>query len=277
MRAEKQKESQQILALLQWYQAAGVDICVNDKPGDQFSLGNNPVQSKIISARPPQTSDVASRTKVIAQHGIDASQGDPIQAKKIAQNAKTLEELRTSLENLEGCTLRLRATQLVFGEGNPDAQIMLVGKAPSKDDDLSGQAFSGNAGELLNNMLTSIGLDRTEVYLANIVHWRPPGNRDPAPHEVDMCLPFLKRQIELVAPKIIITLGEMAAKSLLEQNKPLTSLRGNWTHTQIGTHKTQILASLHPEFLLKQPAQKFSAWSDLQKLQKAAAQLCQTS
>lgn len=277
MRAEKQKDLQQILALLQWYQAAGVDICLTDEPVDQFALNVRPEQSKTLPPQLPQSLNNVSKTKAIAQHAVDAKQGDPNQAKKIAEDAKNLEELRVSLEKLEGCALRVRATQLVFDHGNPDAQIMLVGKAPSRDDDINGHAFSGKAGELLNNMLKSIGLDRTNVYLANVVPWRPPGNRGPAPQEIEMCLPFLKRQIELVAPKIIITLGELATKTLFEQNKPLTGLRGEWSNVEINSHQAQIMASLHPEFLLRQPAQKAQAWSDLQKLQRAIAELCQTS
>ena len=274
MGSEKQTQSSQlraphVRALLQWYQAAGVDICVSGAPIDQFALSKKPKKPSPLPRQIVQTGDTRPPAKIIAQQGVDVKQGDPAQAQKAAMAAKNLVELRAALETLEGCALRVRATQLVFDHGNADAEIMLIGKAPSRDDDLIGHAFSGKGGELLDNMLGAIGLDRGQVYLANIVPWRPPGNRDPAPHEIDMCLPFLKRQIELVAPRIIVTLGELAAKSLLEQSKPLASLRGGWTKTQINSHQTQILASLHPEFLLKQPAQKALAWSDLQKLQRA--------
>ncbi len=262
--------SGELLAMLKWYSAAGVDIGVSNTPVDQFALSATKADTK-TAANPKKRAPIGSdkpKAKPTSQISIEAPQGNPADAKSSAQAAQSLEALEVALSNLQGCALSVRATQLVFSDGNPEAKIMLVGKAPSRDDDMQGVAFCGPAGALLDNMLKAIGLDRSQVYLANIVPWRPPGNRDPAPHEIDMCLPFLKRQVELVAPDILITLGEMATKTVLNGNAGVAQLRGQWQTANFGGHETQVLASLHPEFLLKQPAQKRLAWADLLQIKK---------
>src|SRR5690606_18197204 len=159
----------------------------------------------------------------VAAPGTDA---DPQTARDLAARAETLDALRETLENFDGCSLKLRATNLVFADGNPEADIMLVGEAPGRDEDLQGKPFVGRSGQLLDRMLKSIGLDRTSVYIANTVPWRPPGNRTPAPSEVAVCLPFLYRQIELAAPKVLIALGGASASTLFETNVGITRIRG---------------------------------------------------
>lgn len=263
-------DSGELLAMLKWYSAAGVDMAVSDTPANQFGLSATKPVAKSASKAPKRAPIGTEKPKkqLTSQISIEAPQGNPVEAKTSADAAQSLKTLEEALNNLQGCALSVRATQLVFSDGNPKAKIMLVGKAPSRDDDMQGTAFSGPAGALLDNMLKAIGLDRSQVYLANIVPWRPPGNRDPAPHEIDMCLPFLKRQVELVAPDILITLGEMATKTLLTGTAGVAQLRGQWQTANFGKHETQVLASLHPEFLLKQPAQKRLAWADLLQIKK---------
>ena len=271
----EQLNQKHMLAILDWYRGAGVDVCVSetlvnhfDQPAPHTIQAPTPLTSSNMPDKSPAPLSSTPKNQ-ISQVGIDTAQGDPADAIIQAQRATNLEELRVELENIKGCALRTRATQMVFGEGNPDADIFFIGKAPSRDDDMLGQPFSGRAGQLLNNMLGAIGLKREQLYLSNIVPWRPPGNRDPAPQEIAMCLPFLIRQIELVAPKIIITLGELATKTLMGEQASLLKLRGQWSSVELGQHKAQALACLHPEFLLKQPAQKRQTWLDLQQIKQA--------
>ncbi len=278
--------SNEMLALLNWYKSVGVDMCVSDLSVDQFSLSevkdapasvlpqslpgkSGGKQSPLIDVKAfLEKKDDGPKTPLTAQSPIEGAKGDPEQAQSLALSANNLEDLRSKLINLDGCALRMRATQLVFGDGNPDADIMFVGKAPGRDEDIQGHTFAGRSGDLLDNMLKAIGLSRSTLYLANIVPWRPPGDRNPAPHEIAMCLPFLKRQIEFVAPKILVCLGEVATRTLLGEDTNLINTRGKWHETKIGTHDLQVLTSLHPDFLLKQPAQKRQVWLDLQMIKR---------
>lgn len=283
--------SKDMLALLNWYKSVGVDTCVSDVSIDQFSLtqakdvptsslpktmvgSTHSKQAPLIDVKAfLEKKNEGPKTPLTAQTPIDGAKGDPEQAQKLAQSANNLEDLRIKLENLEGCALRMRATQLVFGEGDPEADIMFVGKAPGRDEDIQGHTFAGRSGDLLDNMLKAIGLARSTLYLANIVPWRPPGDRNPAPHEIAMCLPFLKRQIEFIAPKIVICLGEVATRTLLGENINLLNSRGKWHETKIGEHTARIFTSLHPDFLLKQPAQKHQVWLDLQQIKREVEML----
>ncbi len=149
-------------------------------------------------------------------------------ARAAAKNAKTLDELRAILEKFDGCALKATATQLVFADGNPQARVMFVGEAPGRDEDIEGLPFVGRSGKLLDRMLAAIGLDRTSVYIANIVPWRPPGNRTPTPQESPICLPFILRQIELVDPDILVCLGNPSAQTLLGLKEGITKTRGRW-------------------------------------------------
>lgn len=254
-----------MLAMLQWYEAAGVDMAVGEEPVDRFA------QSAIVPAVPrtapaPAAMRDAPPQPAIAASGADA---DPETARALAAKAQTLDSLRETLENFDGCGLKLRATNLVFADGNPEAEIMLVGEAPGRDEDLQGKPFVGRSGQLLDRMLKSIGLDRTKVYIANTVPWRPPGNRTPAPSEVAVCLPFLHRQIELVAPKVLVTLGGASASTLFETTVGITRIRGQWRDLTINGHTMRAIATLHPAYLLRQPAAKRLAWQDLLAVRKA--------
>jgi DNA polymerase len=191
---------------------------------------------------------------------------DPSETRALAAEAKTLDALRALMDAYEGCSLKKRATQLVFADGNPEAEIMFVGEGPGEQEDLQGKPFVGRAGQLLDRMLGAIGLDRTKVYIANMVPWRPPGNRDPTPEELALCAPFLHRQVELVAPKLLVTLGNVPTKALFGTNTGITKMRGQWRDLTIGSHAVPALATLHPAFLLRTPSAKENAWRDILSL-----------
>ncbi|MGB5947835.1 MAG: uracil-DNA glycosylase, partial [Parvibaculum sp.] len=187
-------------------------------------------------------------------------------ARALAAKCRTLEELRDALANFEGCSLRYTAKNLVFADGNPEARIMLVGEAPGRDEDLQGLPFVGRSGQLLDRMLTSIGLDRTKVYIANTLPWRPPGNRAPTPDEQAVCQPFIERQIELSRAEILVFVGGVSAKQLLRTDTGIMRLRGRWSSYRAGTRELPALPIFHPAYLLRQPAQKRLAWRDLLSL-----------
>ncbi|MFZ1964019.1 MAG: uracil-DNA glycosylase, partial [Roseiarcus sp.] len=195
-------------------------------------------------------------------------------AREAAAAARSLEELRAALERFQGCGLKATATQLVFADGAPEARIMLVGEAPGGDEDRIGRPFVGRAGHLLDRMLAAIGLDRTKVYIANVVPWRPPGNRTPTPQETAVCLPFVRRQIALVAPRLLVCLGGSATQTLLGVKEGITRTRGVWRDYQ-GDDGAAIptLPMFHPAYLLRQPAAKRQAWADLRKLKRAAEEM----
>tara|TARA_R110000868_G_scaffold73822_4_gene213702 strand:- start:6030 stop:6905 length:876 start_codon:yes stop_codon:yes gene_type:complete len=188
------------------------------------------------------------------------------QARTLAAGAATLDALRDAVANFDGCSLRKTAKNLVFEDGNRQARVMLIGEAPGSDEDIDGVPFAGEAGRLLDRMLAAIGLDRTSVYLANLLPWRPPGNRAPNPGELAMCLPFITRQIELCAPDILVLAGGVAPKQLLGLDQPLTRLRGQWKTYRAGDNEIPALTMFAPDFLLKHPAQKKLAWADLLEL-----------
>jgi DNA polymerase len=192
-------------------------------------------------------------------------------AREAAQTAADLDALRAMLERFEGCALRTTATQLVFARGNPQARVMFVGEAPGYEEDKSGKPFVGRSGHLLDRMMAAVGLDESNAYIANIVPWRPPGNRTPTPQESAICLPFIRRQIELANPDILVCLGGPSAQTLLNIKEGITRSRGRWYPFQAGSREIRALATFHPAFLLRSPLQKRLAWRDFLALKKALA------
>jgi uracil-DNA glycosylase family 4 len=189
-------------------------------------------------------------------------------ARNAASGAATLEDLRMILERFEGCALRATASRLVFGDGNPRARVMFVGEAPGRDEDLAGLPFVGRSGKLLDRMMAAIGLDRKSAYIANIVPWRPPGNRTPTPQESAICLPFILRQIELVDPDILVCLGAPSAQTLLKMRDGILKIRGRWFTHRSAAREIRAIATLHPAYLLRQPLQKRLAWRDFLEIKK---------
>lgn len=184
-------------------------------------------------------------------------------AREAASRATSLDELREAMAAFDGCNLKFTAKNLVFADGSPEADLMLVGEAPGRDEDLEGLPFVGRSGQLLDRMLAAIGRDRGSVYIANVIPWRPPGNRDPSPMETEICRPFIERQIELANPKVMMTLGNPSSKLLLKTQTGIMRLRGNW-----GKHRTPsgveiaTMPTFHPAYLLRNPAHKKLAWRD---------------
>ena len=165
--------------------------------------------------------------------------------------------------NFDGCNLKATAKGLVFADGNPEAELMLVGEAPGRDEDIEGLPFVGRSGQLLDRILAAIGRDRNSAYIANVIPWRPPGNRTPTPHETEICRPFIERQIELANPKVLVTLGGPSAGVLLGSATGIMKLRGNWReHTTPGGVRIPTMPTLHPAYLLRNPAHKKFAWRD---------------
>jgi len=193
-------------------------------------------------------------------------------AREVAKSARTLDELRAILEKFEGCALRATATQLVFADGNPKARLMFVGEAPGRDEDIEGLPFVGRSGKLLDRMLMAVGLDRASVYIANIVPWRPPGNRTPTPQESQICLPFILRQIELADPDILVCLGGPSAQALLGIKDGITKTRVRWFSFTAGKREIRAMPTFHPAFLLRSPLQKRFAWRDFLSIKKALDQ-----
>jgi uracil-DNA glycosylase len=188
----------------------------------------------------------------------------PGAARALAASCTTLAELRTALGNFDGCELKRSAKNTVFADGAPDGRIMLIGEAPGRDEDEQGLPFVGRAGQLLDKMLAAIGLDRSKVYITNVLNWRPPQNRDPSPEEAAACLPFLHRHIELADPKLLILLGGVSVRHVLGLTDGILRLRGNWKFYQNGQlgRAIPVMPTLHPAYLLRQTAAKRLAWRD---------------
>jgi uracil-DNA glycosylase family 4 len=200
--------------------------------------------------------------------------GVPRQEKPMGKSAKpartdrpTLAEIREEMGDCQRCKLGRTRTNLVFGEGSPQARLMFVGEAPGAEEDLQGRPFVGEAGQLLNNMLNKLGLRREEVYIANILKSRPPGNRDPEPDEVAACLPFLIKQIESIRPRVIVTLGKIATNNLLNTDAQITKIRGNWQKFQ----NIRVMPTFHPSYLLRFPKERHKTWEDMQQVMEYLA------
>lgn len=189
-------------------------------------------------------------------------------ARSLAAGAGTIEDLRAALEGFSGCNLRHSAKTLVFADGNPDADVMFIGESPGRDEDLQGLPFVGRPGQLLDRMLGAIGMDRSSSYITTMIPWRPPGNRPPAPHEIELCRPFIERHIALAQPKILVLLGNISTRTLLGPDKNIFAVRGSWsTYTSEGV-AIPAMPTLNPTYLLRNPSQKKLVWADLLSLQK---------
>ena len=172
------------------------------------------------------------------------------------------------MRDFDGCALRETATQLVFGDGDPDARVMFVGDAPGREEDIEGRPFVGRSGQLLDRMMAAIGLNRRNVYLANVVPWRPPGNREPSPLEAEICRVFIERQIALAQADVLVCLGGTAAQQLLRASDGISKLRGRWFTIEPGGRRVEAIALFHPDVLLRSPAQKRLAWRDLREVRR---------
>ena len=248
--------------LLEWYLAAGVDVICGDAPLVAKNQKTSAPKAESLSNGEPS---VRPAITDLSQMSLKAGKN----ARDICEQSSTLEELRAAVENFDGCSLKLTSNKTVFGGGNPKAKVMIVGEAPGAEEDRIGEPFVGRSGHLLDLMLAAVNLDRTKVYITNVLPWRPPGNRTPTDAEVAICLPFLKRQIEIVDPEVLLVLGGSAANSLLDNEEPISKLRGKWWEYKTLKGKSiPLLASFHPAYLLRNSAQKAKVWADLLRLRK---------
>jgi uracil-DNA glycosylase family 4 len=183
------------------------------------------------------------------------------------EQIQTLEEIRAEMGDCRRCKLYGGRTNLVFGDGAAQARLMFVGEAPGADEDRQGLPFVGAAGKLLNNLLSKLGLSREEVYIANVLKSRPPGNRDPEADEITACLPFLKKQIKAIRPQVIVTLGRIAAQALLGTKEPLTKMRGRWQRYD----DIRVMPTFHPSYLLRFPKERHKTWEDMQQVMEYLA------
>jgi len=285
------------LAALQWLLAMGADEAVDDRPRDwtaastrPAAAGNAPgpaqgaVQGAAQGTADRAPTAVARSVPAVPAAGEQAPVDAPPRSDAGTDapstvRATTLEELRAELAAFEGCALKRTATNLVFGDGNPAAEVMFIGEAPGADEDRQGLPFVGVSGQLLDRMLAHIGLSRQgggprdSFYITNILPWRPPGNRQPTSQEIEACRPFILRHIAIVSPKLVVMVGGTSAKTLTGRSDGIKRLRGGWHRLPIPGLDQDVpaLATFHPAYLLRQPAQKREAWSDLLKLKQRLA------
>jgi DNA polymerase len=270
-----QRTREESLAALTWQIEAGADEAIADEPVDR--LAAPPPRAETAPAPPPARSSnrpTASGERPFqpaSAPALTSTQAALDSARDLARAAQSVEELRAALGRFEGCGLKHTAMNLVFADGNPKASLMIIGEGPGAEEDRRGLPFVGPSGQLLDRMLACIGLDRSAVYISNVLFWRPPGNRTPQDTEIAACLPFVERHIELVDPQFLLLLGGKSAKTLLGRSEGILRLRGHWTHYQhVGLPRPiPTLATLHPAYLLRQPGQKRLAWRDFLALREA--------
>ena len=263
--------------LLDFYTEAGVDALVGEAPADRLATARAETVTVDAAAPLPERQPVTRLQPSLLEAPLAAAPVAPapdlalMAAREAARSAASLIELREILSKFEGCALRNTAKQLVFADGNPQARVMFVGEAPGREEDLEGLPFVGRSGKLLDLMLAAIGIDRGGAYIANIIPWRPPGNRTPTPQESQICLPFIRRQIELANPDVLVCMGGPASQTLLGVKQGIRATRGRWFDFHTGTREIRAIATLHPAYLLRQPLQKRLAWRDFLAIKKALA------
>ena len=241
--------------LLEWYLEAGVDETIAEKPINRMAARKKKVESETPHAAPSarQSFRVVAPSDAISE------------ARKLADQVKTLKELKEAVRSFEGCALKKTATNTVFADGNPRANVMLIGEAPGSQEDQQGIPFCGPSGMLLDKMFAAIGIDRNNVYISNTLFWRPPGNRQPSKEELAICEPFVQKHIALINPALLIACGGVAVGSLLKKEQGITRLRGHfheYTNPYL-SNPLPIAVLFHPSYLLRQPGQKRLAWHDM--------------
>jgi DNA polymerase len=264
----------ELLEALAWQLELGADEAIGEVPVDRFAETAAAAAAKVTAPALPRQPGTPINTTVNAQPGHEAThQGESPSPRELAQAATTLEELAEAMRGFDGSLLKKGARSFVFCDGVPGARVMVIGEAPGGEEDRIGKPFVGRAGQLLDRMLTAIGLSRTApapenaAYITNILPWRPPGNRTPSEDEAVLFLPFVERHIELAKPDFIFSLGNTPTKALLGTATGIKRMRGNWVrHAATGL---PLLPSFHPAYLLRQPADKRLAWRDLLSLRAA--------
>ncbi|MBP2303281.1 uracil-DNA glycosylase [Azospirillum picis] len=273
-----------ILDALRWHADIGCDEAIGDEPTDWAALtarmpvrtapaaagraaGPLPSGRAVPAAAPPRPPARPPAFPESPDQPLGASEAG-IHARARAAEAGSLEALEAALRAFDGCPLKATAMNTVFADGNPQAAVMLIGEAPGEDEDRQGKPFVGVSGKLLDRMLAQVGLDRGAVYITNILPWRPPGNRSPTQAEIAACLPFLERHVELVKPRLLVALGGVSAKTLLNRAEGITRLRGQWRSYEGAGGAIPLMPMLHPAYLLRNPIAKREAWRDMLALKQ---------
>jgi DNA polymerase len=265
--------------LLTFYAEAGVDAAIGEEarnwlsPQDAVAPAAPPSRTQSTSPDiggkiPSRSGDLRNTASPLRVTAPPAPNAAVMAAREAARTATDLDQLRAILDAFEGCSLKASASRLVFADGSPKSRLMLVGEAPGAEEDRQGLPFVGRSGQLLDRMLAAIGLDRSKVYIANIVPWRPPGNRTPTPVETQICLPFIQRQIELCDPDVLVTVGQPSTGALLGVQGIMKN-RGRWFSYQTGSREIRAMPILHPAYLLRSPIGKRLAWRDMLSIKKA--------
>lgn len=276
--------SSQLRDLLRWYVDAGADEAIGEEPANRYQEVHATLSSERRLAAPAEPAqpvpprsadatrmatppDVGAPRRAAASATLDSPEAALQSARGMAAESRTLDELADALRRFDGCALKHTATNLVFGDGNPDSAVMLIGEAPGAEEDREGVPFVGVSGRLLDHMMAAIGLDRGSAYITNILYWRPPGNRKPTTTEAETCLPFVRRHINLVAPRVLVPVGGTAAAALLARKDGITKMRGTWfTYRNPDSRDGPDVPTMpiyHPAYLLRQPTLKRDAWRDL--------------
>ncbi len=281
----------ELLDILSWYVAAGVDEAVNDKTNNHFETiaptpsFDNATNKTIVSAKTPLETNETTRSNEISRP--NAKTASPIKpqknkqtlaknlragqvdyqhsiqlAQKTAARCDDLQSLNKALNGFEECSLKLTAKHLIFGQGNGDADLMLIGESPGRDEDMTGHAFAGANGQMLDQILNAIGFAREDVWLSYLLPWRSLGGVAPSAANVDICRPFLLRQIELVKPKIILTFDGLVCGELTKQTGSIITNRGKFTNIEINDHSYKAMPTFHPQLLLENPSYKQMVWQD---------------
>lgn len=307
-RVDTQSSQQTIARLLDWYRAMGVDTAVGEEAivwagregpsvfrmppaATIFAGGDGRAEGLGAAAAPERRAEIAAPSRLAVQPTPTAAGGARtapkslpvvrpiskpqapdaavISARQAATGAATLTQLGEIIAAFEGCGLKRTASRMCFFKGPEHARLMIVGEAPGRDEDLAGIPFVGPPGVLLDKILSAASIDPGTVHITNMVYWRPPGNRTPTPEEIEVCLPFLKRQIALVRPEIVLVLGAAAAKGLMGLQEGITRVRGQWHELAAEGVSVRAMATLHPEYLLRTPALKRHTWRDILTVRQA--------
>jgi uracil-DNA glycosylase len=258
-----------LAALLRWYVAVGVDEAIDETPQDRLAARPPPGATAPGPRAHSPASVFSTPPRAAGEAPIGPGSGSAA-ARKRADAATNLQELEAAVASFDGCALRRTATHTVFADGTPHAPVMVIGEAPGADEDRIGRPFVGRSGQLLDRMLAAIGLERQRnVYITNVLFWRPPGNRKPTEEEIATCLPFVWRHIALDSPKVVVLCGGTATSALLGRSEGITRLRGRWFDLAVPGLDRPIpaLTTYHPSFLLRAPARKSESWRDFLALQ----------
>ncbi|MDA7704982.1 uracil-DNA glycosylase [Rickettsiales bacterium] len=260
--------------IIKLHQEFGIDEIISDKPINRFQLKREIEDQKSdnkdgMDYKKLTSFDainkLADKNKKITHDSLTPINEIIKEARILADNAQNIEELKDIITNFEGCSLKKMATNTVFADGNPNSEIMVIGEAPANDEDLQGIPFCGDSGQLLNAMFQAINIAREDLYISNILFWRPPGNRRPTKDEIEICRPFVEKHIALIKPKLIILMGASAMIQMTDTKKTITQLRGKFLEYNncYLEQDIQIITMFHPSYLIRQPIKKKLAWKDL--------------